>query len=289
VQLIKQNAQRYAKTLFKTDNPTLAQIEAATTMLVNTAQNVLDNNMGVVVPYFKEADNFLQTLKIEYHQQNGSLDLPGTAGEQKLFYATIDQKNQPWLNQGLGDSKITGLIVRTPINPAVNKPTSDPTRDRLTGLPLDEKGRYQVQVSLDGKSFAPKYFPCANTDCIRGGVNLDTSDLGTQAYIKALDGKIFKDMSTGVNYATLVTPVGVPGAVLAGAGIVASIGSAATDSTAINELLKTGSQLTAAKFFTEVLGHTPASAARAVALIDLSGGWDAFVQRLKADFGDTKK
>ena len=85
------------------------------------------------------------------------------------------------------------------------------------------------------------------------------------------------------------TPVGVPGAMLAGAGILASIGSAATDGTAINELLKNGSQLSAAKFFTEVLGHTPSAAARTVALIDLSGGWDAFVQRLKTDFGDTKK
>jgi filamentous hemagglutinin len=159
----------------------------------------------------------------------------------------------------------------------------------MTGLPLDEKGRYQVQVSVDNKNFAPKYFPCANTDCIRGGVNLDKSDPGTQAYIKALDGKIFKDMSTGVNYATLVTPVGAPGAILAGVGIAASIGSAATDSTAIDELLKNGSQLSATKFFTEVLGHTPAAAARAVALIDLSGGWDAFVQRLKTDFGDDKK
>jgi len=284
VQLIKQNAQRYAKTLYKTDNPTLAQIEAATTMLVNTAQNVLDNNMGVIVPYSKDADNFLQTLKIEYQQQNGTLNLPGTAGEQQLFYATVDQKNQPWLNQGLGDPKLTGLIVRTPINPAVNNPTSDPTRDRLTGLPLDDKGRYQVQVSLDGKNFAPKYFPCANTDCIRGGVNLDTSDPGTQAYIKALDGKIFKDMSTGVNYAMLVTPVGVPGAILAGTGFVASIGSAATDSTPLDEALKYGSQKGAEKFFTDILGHTPGAAIRAVVLIDLAGGWNAFVNRVKVDF-----
>ena len=76
---------------------------------------------------------------------------------------------------------------------------------------------------------------------------------------------------------------------LEGAGILASIGSAATDSTALVESLKYGSQQGAEKFFINILDHTPASAVRAVVLINLAGGWEAFVNRVEADFLNIKK
>ena len=98
-----------------------------------------------------------------------------------------------------------------------------------------------------------------------------------------MDAQVFKDISKGANYATLVATGGVPGALAAGTGLVASVGSAFTDSSVLNEALKFGSQKGAEKFFTEVLGHTPGAAARAVALIDLSGGWDAFTNRVKVE------
>lgn len=120
--LIKDNAKRFARQLYGTEEPSAEQIEAAQALLANTAQNQLDNNLGVIVPYNEEANAFLQTLKIEYHQANGTLTLPGTAGgpggAQQLFYANTEQKNMPWLNQGLADPAVTGLIVRTPINEA---------------------------------------------------------------------------------------------------------------------------------------------------------------------------
>jgi filamentous hemagglutinin len=58
--------------------------------------------------------------------------------------------------------------------------------------------------------------------------------------------------------------------------------------------MKAASEKGGAKFFEEVLGHTPGAASRASALINLTGGWDAFVNRVKIDlFGmnpnDTKK
>ena len=48
------------------------------------------------------------------------------------------------------------------------------------------------------------------------------------------------------------------------------------------------------KVFKDVLEHTPSAAARAAALINLSVGWDAFVNRVKIDLmgvnsNDTKK
>ncbi len=150
-------------------------------MLTNTAQADLDNNLGVTVPHFKSAEDFLSTLKIEYQQQNGSLVLPGTSGTQQLFYATTDQKNQSWLNQGLADPEITGLIIRTPLNPPAASDLPDKTRDRLTGMPLDDKGRYTRQVAIGDPisgytNFAPKYFPCATVDCVRTNASLDMSD-----------------------------------------------------------------------------------------------------------------
>ncbi|MDR7378436.1 hypothetical protein J2X19_003130 [Rhodoferax ferrireducens] len=125
--LIKDNAKRFAQTVYGTSNPTAAQVEAATAMLANTAQNQLDNNMDGNVPYFKAANDFLQTLKVEYMQQNGTLTLAGTEGQQQLFYATVEQKNQPRLNQGLADPKITNLIVKTPLASAKTNSSSGPT------------------------------------------------------------------------------------------------------------------------------------------------------------------
>lgn len=128
-------------------------------MLATTAQSQLDNNLGYTVPYSQEANNFLQALKIEYMQQNGTLVLPDTQGTQQLFYSTVDQKGNPALNQGLADSSVPGLIVRTPLAPSYNNPTNDPNRDKLTGLPLDDQGRYAVQVTVDERRMSPNTFP----------------------------------------------------------------------------------------------------------------------------------
>lgn len=102
-------------------------------------------------------------------QQHGSLVLPDTQGTQQLFHAPLDQKNNAALNNGLADVSVTGLIIRTPLASTYNNPANDPTRDRMTGLPLDEYGRYAVLISVDGKTYEPKYFPCATADCMAVG------------------------------------------------------------------------------------------------------------------------
>jgi filamentous hemagglutinin len=160
-------------------------------------------------------------------------------------------------------------------------------RDRLTGQPLDEKGRYSQRVILDGKAFEPKYFQCATTECMRTGANLDVSDPASQAYIRALDAQIFKDMDKAATVGTLVTPIGVPGAVLTAVGLLASGGQVATSDkptdVAIDEAVKEISELGAVRFFEKVLGHTSSAAARASALINLGGGWDAFSERVRVE------
>lgn len=165
--LIKENARRFAQRLYGTEQPSAAQIEAAQAMLVNTAQNAVDNNLGSIVPYSAEADAFLQQLKIEYQQQNGTLTLPATSGQpggvQQLFYADSAQMNEAWINRGLADPAITGVIVRTPISPPTNPDAPDPNRDRLTGLPLDKDGRYTVRVDLGIRGPMPRSKRCSST------------------------------------------------------------------------------------------------------------------------------
>ena len=109
------------------------------------------------------------------------------------------------------------------------------------------------------------------------------SDPSTTAFIAASDAQMFKDISTAANAATMVSPGrAIPYAL--GVGAAASFGSAVTGSSPpLDEILKYGSQEGATKFFQFVLGYPPVAAARAVAAIDLTGGWDAFVNRVKVD------
>ena len=154
----------------------------------------------------------------------------------------------------------------------------------MTGQPLDAKGRYSQTVVLDGKAFEPKYFQCATTECMRTGANLDTSDPASKAYVKALDAQIFKDIGKGATAAGLVFPTGAIGATLFATGAFSSLGSALTDSSFAHEAGKFVAQNGAEAFFREVLGHGPGVAARAASLIDLTGGWDSFVQRARKEF-----
>jgi hypothetical protein len=208
------------------------------------------------------------------------------------FNYTPLQKFTDWV------ASSTGLIVRTPINPPKTADTIASNRDRLTGLPLDEKGRYEVNLTLGDKNYSPKFYPCATAECVKSGGNLDMNDAGTRAYVKALDQQVFKDIGTGATAATLATPLGAAGRVLFWLGAAASGGQAATSDkpteTGFDEFMKAVSEKGGAKVFEEVLGHTPGAAARASALINLAGGWDAFVNRVKIDlFGmkpnDAKK
>lgn len=160
---------------------------------------------------------------------------------------------------------------------------SNAPRDRLTGQPLDEKGRYSQTVVLDGKAYEPKYHPCATAECIRTGVNLDMSDPDTQAYVKALDAQVFKGIGRGATLGIVAFSTGVVAATLGGVGLIASAGEAFTGSTLTDQSLNELSQRGGQWFFENVLRYPPAAATRSVAMIALAGGWDSFVARLKTD------
>jgi filamentous hemagglutinin len=160
-------------------------------------------------------------------------------------------------------------------------------RDRLTNLPLDDKGRYGRTVVLDGKAYEPKFHSCATAECVAGGKNLDMSDPGTKAYVRALDPQIFKDIGTGATIGTLVGPSGIPVTIFAVTGAGAAVGETALSkdpgTTGFDKGIEMLSEVGAQTLLEKVLGYTPAAAARAAALINLAGGWEAFRERVKSN------
>jgi hypothetical protein len=162
--LIKDNAKRYAQQRYATDKPTPEQIQAAVVELANTAQNLVDNNLGVTVPKFAQAEAFLNQLKVEYAQTHGTVNIPGTSGGpggvQQLFYANVEQKNMPWLNQGQADPTVTGLIVKTPI------PSDNPTAGLKTIAP-NQQGQITAEAAA---GISPVRNPVRDINDIRNDV-----------------------------------------------------------------------------------------------------------------------
>ena len=113
------------------------------------------------------------------------------------------------------------------------------------------------------------------------------SDPASQAYVKALDQQVFKDIGTGATLGTLLTPVGAAGATLSVVGAASATGEAVLSkdplSTGFDKAIEDRSEKSAEWFIRNVLGHSPAAAARAAALINLTGGFEAFRERVKID------
>jgi filamentous hemagglutinin len=278
--IIRDNAKRFAQQVYGTDDPTPAQLRAAVTMLANTAQNLVDYNFGYEVPYFTQAKDFLHQLQLDYAKTSPSLEIPGSGG-QKLFYATTDEKNMPWLNSGTAELAKAGIIVKTPISSTGNIMSTGGNRDRLTGLPLDEKGRYTQMIAVNGTTFTPKYLPCATPECL--GHNLDMSDPGTQQFVKAMDKKTFDDINQGATIATIANPVGAVGTVAGILGPLTSIASGIVEDQSTKALTKEAIQQVATQYLQKVYGLTEAIANSVTALVDLTGGWQAFVDRAQKE------
>ena len=94
-------------------------------------------------------------------------------------------------------------------------------RDRLTGRPLDEEGRYTVSYVVDGKIHHVKHFSCGTPECNAQGANVDYSDPAAQAWERAVDAKALDDASRAMTAGVVMTPVGALGQGLAISGSVA--------------------------------------------------------------------
>ena len=159
-------------------------------------------------------------------------------------------------------------------------------RDRLTGLPLDDKGRYTRQVIIEGKLYSPKYFPCATSECQARGYSLDQNDPETKRYAQAMGLKLMSDLSKAATVATMIPAAPVAGAAVY-VGTSASLGTIllSTDKweAAKSEVGKIITQTAAAAVLVK-LGHSHMVANDAVAAIDLIGGWDALIDGAKNNF-----
>jgi filamentous hemagglutinin len=112
------------------------------------------------------------------------------------------------------------------------------------------------------------------------------SDPATAAYAKALDKKILDDIGTGATYASLVNPTGVLGLMAGIIGTVSSVGSGYLDGKTGNAVTKEAMQLAAQQYLQSVYGVGEAVASRVVLLVDLGGGWQAFVDRTQQQTKD---
>jgi hypothetical protein len=183
-----------------------------------------------------------------------------------------------WLNEADNAGKVVQFI-RT-YDPKNNADLTTSNRDKLTGMPLDSTGRYTVSAVIDGELYKPKYLPCATTECIRTGSNLDMSDAGTKAYVNALDKKIMDDMNNAATVVTVVSPVGVAGNIAGVIGPASSVVSGFISNETTSALAKEAIQMGAEKYLRGVLELGEAAAKRVVGTIDLAGGWEAFVNRI---------
>jgi len=117
---------------------------------------------------------------------------------------------------------------------------------------------------------------------------LDTSDPGTQAYIKAMDKKTFDTINDGATKATIVSPVGTIGSVAGFVGPASSLATGYIEGQEGKAAIKETLQLAAQAYLDRVFGVGEAAASRIVALVDLNGGWQAFVDRAQEEIRNLK-
>jgi len=100
---------------------------------------------------------------------------------------------------------------------------------------------------------------------------------------------VFKDINTGSTVATLVTPTGVAGGILAVLGPLTSVAAGAAEdkfgTAASKELL----QFSAAQYLSKVYGLSDAIVNRLTATVDLAGGWQAFIDRMNLEMIGSNK
>jgi hypothetical protein len=109
--------------------------------------------------------------------------------------------------------------------------------------------------------------------------NLDMSDAGTQAYVKALDEQIMDDMNNAAAVTTVVSPIGVAGNIAGVLGPVTSIASGIIADEKLAAVFKEGLQAGTTKYLMGVHKFSEDIAKRFVASVDLAGGWQGFVAR----------
>ena len=161
-----------------------------------------------------------------------------------------------------------------PLNPNTNIIAND--RDPMTGLQLDNQGRYKKSVQIEGVTYQPKFFACGSPECQASGANLDLNDPNTRAYVRAMSVKAASDIGTTASLIALINPVGAASVTAQTLSIAADLSRIALDKSAkevaINQTIQYGTES-----YLKYVATLPAKQAqRVIAAIDLLGGWQAF-------------
>ncbi len=82
----------------------------------------------------------------------------------------------------------------------------------------------KIQMRRVGNNIYPvRAFECATAECVAMGANLNMSDPGTQAYLRALDEKALSDLGTAASLVVLKTPVSTLGNMAARTSLAADV------------------------------------------------------------------
>ncbi|CAN0180702.1 unnamed protein product, partial [Ectocarpus sp. 12 AP-2014] len=157
-------------------------------------------------------------------------------------------------------------------------------RDRLTGRPLDEEGRYTVSYVVDGKIYHVKHFSCGDAECVRRNANIDYSDSAAQAWEKALEAKALDDVGKAMTAGVVMTPAGAVGQGLAYAGMGTALLSGYLKDEIGNALSK---EVLMAGFeeYAKARGYPVTEARRLTQALNLSGTWDEVMKNGKSILG----
>ncbi|MFC7367338.1 hypothetical protein [Vreelandella zhaodongensis] len=153
-------------------------------------------------------------------------------------------------------------------------------RDRLTGRPLDEEGRYTVSYVVDGKIYHVPHFSCADRENTCLGANVDYSDPAAQAWERAVDAKALGDLGTVATAGVVMNPAGALGFGLASTGTGASLFSGYLKDEAVSAISK---EMLMAGFeeYAKARGYPAAEARRLTQALNLSGTWDEVIKNGK--------
>ncbi|PMR71318.1 DUF637 domain-containing protein [Halomonas heilongjiangensis] len=230
----------------------------------------------------------LATIDASYFDHGGEWQaIPGPDGTTRYLIQQVPTDAPPDLiayiiDQTGGESS----PYRAPVYrlPAEEAAPGQP-RDRLTGRPLDEEGRYTVSYVVDGKIFHVPHYSCGDAACVVQGANIDYGDPAAQAWERALNAKALDDVSKAASAGVVMTPVGQIGAGLAVGGMAASLVSGYLKddfvSSASKEALILGFER-----YASARGFPATEVTRFAAFLDLAGVWDTVVENGGGMLGD---
>ncbi|WP_434985198.1 hemagglutinin repeat-containing protein [Vreelandella zhaodongensis] len=157
-------------------------------------------------------------------------------------------------------------------------------RDRLTGRPLDEEGRYTVSYVVDGKIYHVPHFSCGDAECIRRNANIDHSDPAAQEWERAVDAKALDDLGTAATVGVVMNPAGAVGQGLAyagmGTGLLSGYLKDETGNALSKEVLMVGFEE-----YAKARGYPAAEARRLTQALNLSGIWDEAIKNSRDMLG----